>query len=343
VPAVVNGQPPAVFFVSDYGTADEFVGVVHAVLHRRAPGVRVIDLSHQVPPYDVEAGASLLERSVPYLGPGVVLAVVDPGVGTGRRAVAVATGGRSTGPGPAGTLAHGGPGWLVGPDNGLLLPAADALGGAARVVELDATTSGGRPTGPTGPAGPAVAGASGHRAGATFDQRATPETGATFDGRDVFAPAAAHLATGGDPGLLGRDVDPGTLAPGGSGQRAAAGDAATPWGPSVLVAPVTWVDHFGNAQLSVAPAGLVTLGLTPGGPARVAVRRGAPPGGGPHAGSSLPARWVRSFAELGPGELGLMTDANGAVALVLDRASAARHLGIAGRGAEVEISRAEAP
>src|SRR5689334_2966144 len=111
----------AVFFLSDYGTADEFVGIVHAVLHSRAPGVAVIDLGHEVPPYDVAAGASMLVRCAPYLGAGVVLAVVDPGVGTERRGVAI----EAVGTGPS---------WLVGPDNGLLVPLAAALGGAQRVI-----------------------------------------------------------------------------------------------------------------------------------------------------------------------------------------------------------------
>ena len=107
------------FFLSDYGTADEFVGVVHAVLHRLAPSAPVIDLGHQIPPFDVAAAAALLVRAGPHLGPGVVLAVVDPGVGTDRRGVAV-------------ELPPGGPTWLVGPDNGLLLPLAEARCGPRR-------------------------------------------------------------------------------------------------------------------------------------------------------------------------------------------------------------------
>ncbi|MBV8463757.1 MAG: SAM-dependent chlorinase/fluorinase, partial [Acidimicrobiales bacterium] len=82
---------PAVYFASDYGTEDEFVGVVHAVLHRFAPGVPVIDLAHEIPAFDVAAGADLLLRCRPALGSGVVLAVVDPGVGSARRAVALRT------------------------------------------------------------------------------------------------------------------------------------------------------------------------------------------------------------------------------------------------------------
>jgi S-adenosylmethionine hydrolase len=94
----------AVTFLTDYGLGDAFVGQCHAVLARLAPGVRVVDLTHGVPRQDVLAGAALLVDSVPYLPPGVTLAVVDPGVGTARLPVAVAAGGH----------------WFVGPNNGLL-------------------------------------------------------------------------------------------------------------------------------------------------------------------------------------------------------------------------------
>jgi S-adenosyl-L-methionine hydrolase (adenosine-forming) len=295
------GQPPpAIFFLSDYGTGDEFVGVVHAVLHRLASGVTVIDLSHQVPPFDVAAGGSMLARSVPHLGSGVVLAVVDPGVGTGRRAVAVAT--------AAMPPDRFGPTWLVGPDNGLLVPAADALGGAGRVIELRA--NGGAPTGRLG-AGP------------------------TFDGRDVFAPAAAHLVLGGDPALLGPDVDPSTLVAAGSG-RSQPDESASAWDGFDVVASVGWIDRFGNIQLTLAPGTLIESGLAPGGSARVIVQPG--PGGGEPAARSVPVRWVRAFGELDDGELGLMTDANGSVALVLDRSSAADRLHISDPGAQVGIT-----
>jgi S-adenosylmethionine hydrolase len=112
-------------FLSDYGRADEFVGVVHSVIRSIAPSVAVIDISHDVPPYDVRAGGLVLARSVQYLVPGVVLAVVDPGVGTERRALAIEVGdGESV---------------LVGPDNGLLAPAVALVGGATRAVSLTAT------------------------------------------------------------------------------------------------------------------------------------------------------------------------------------------------------------
>lgn len=110
-------------FLSDYGTADEFVGVVKSVLRSVAPHAAVIDITHDIPAHDVRAGSLALVRSVQYLAPGVVLAVVDPGVGTDRRAVAVEVGAN-------------GEGVLVGPDNGLLAAAVAMTGGARRAVSL---------------------------------------------------------------------------------------------------------------------------------------------------------------------------------------------------------------
>ena len=109
-------------FLSDYGLADEFVGVVTSVIRSIAPHVGVVDITHNVPPHDIRAGSLALGRSVQYLAPGVVLAVVDPGVGTARRAVAVEVG--------------DGEAVLVGPDNGLLAPAVALVGGSGRAVEL---------------------------------------------------------------------------------------------------------------------------------------------------------------------------------------------------------------
>jgi S-adenosyl-L-methionine hydrolase (adenosine-forming) len=109
-------------FMSDYGTSDEFVGVVKSVIRSIAHDVTVVDITHDVAPYDVKAGSLTLARSVQYLCPGVVLAVVDPGVGTARRAIAIEVG--------------DGESYLVGPDNGLLAPAVGLVGGATRAVEL---------------------------------------------------------------------------------------------------------------------------------------------------------------------------------------------------------------
>src|SRR5258705_6401365 len=116
----MTDRPPFVSFLSDYGRADEFVGVCHAVILDIAPAVRIVDITHDVPAFDVRAGALALVRAVQYLPDGVVLAVVDPGVGGDRRSIAVEVEN----------------GYLVGPDNGLLAPAVAMLGRPRRGGEL---------------------------------------------------------------------------------------------------------------------------------------------------------------------------------------------------------------
>ena len=212
VPAQVAEAPSAyrqgvgrsydtVSFLSDFGTADEFVGVVKAVIRDLARHVTVLDLTHEIPPHDVRAGSLALVRAIQYLPSGVVVAVVDPGVGTQRRAIAVEV--------------AGGEGVLVGPDNGLLAPAAAMAGGAERAVSLTDTSY----------------------------HLAAP--GATFAGRDVFAPVAAHLCNGVDLAELGEAVDPVTLLPQVVPVSREEGGE--------LVGEVLWVDRFGNAQLNVGP------------------------------------------------------------------------------------------
>ncbi|MBP1631835.1 MAG: hypothetical protein H6Q11_123 [Acidobacteria bacterium] len=205
-------------FLSDYGLADEFVGVVHGVILRIAPDARIVDVTHQVRRGDVRAGALALVRAVQYLPPGVALAVVDPGVGTRRRALAVRTAW----------------GFFVGPDNGLLAPAVAMVGGAEVAVSLE-------------------------------DPRfRLPCDGATFAGRDVFAPAAAVLASG-QAGL--GDLGPEVLA-----------DSLVPFllplaevVEGVVRGQVWWVDGFGNCQTNVAPDDLRALGLAPGSAVEVEV------------------------------------------------------------------------
>ena len=267
-------------FLSDYGHADEFVGVVHSVIAAIAPGVRVVDVTHGIAGCNVRAGGLALARAAPYLLPGVVLAVVDPGVGTDRRPVAVEVG--------------GGASVLVGPDNGLLGPAVALVGGASRAVELTSTE---------------------HR----LDARA--ELGATFDGRDVFAPAAAHLCCGTPLDDLGPDIDPATLTPGMLPVNQHDGDD--------LVAEVLWVDRFGNCQLNVDPAEVDALAET-GAAVQVA------------AGDDLrTAERARAYAEVRPGRVGLITDSSGLVSLALPQRSAATELGLH-EGAEVRLVAASA-
>ncbi|MDZ5443140.1 SAM-dependent chlorinase/fluorinase [Micromonospora sp. 4G57] len=193
---------PWVSLTTDYGLADGFVAACHGVVARIAPAARVIDVTHLVPPGDVRRGATVLAQTVPYLPAGVHVAVVDPGVGTDRRGVALAAPG----------------GLLVGPDNGLLLDAADALGGITGAVEL------------------------------TNPEWLAPRVSRTFHGRDVFAPVAARLALGAPLAGAGPAVDPATLVrlPTPVVRRTGAGFAAE----------VLAVDHFGNVQLA-APGGLL--------------------------------------------------------------------------------------
>lgn len=198
-------------FLSDFGHADEFVGVVHGVVARIAPEVRVIDVTHGVPRGDVRAGALALLRAIQYLPGGVALAVVDPGVGTQRRGIAARTEW----------------GFFVGPDNGLLAPAVAMVGGADAIVALE------------------------------NPELRLPAEGATFDGRDLFGPAAAVLASG-QAGFedLGPPVGEESVTP----LMIPLVDVA----PGVVVGRVLWVDHFGNAQTNISPDDLATAGLAKG-------------------------------------------------------------------------------
>jgi S-adenosylmethionine hydrolase len=256
-------------FLSDYGRADEFVGVVHSVVRSIAPEVTVVDLTHDIAPHDVRAGGLLLARSAQYLCPGVVLAVVDPGVGSDRRGVAVEVG--------------DGISVLIGPDNGLLAPAVAMVGGATRAVELNNTD---------------------------FH---LPAAGATFAGRDIFAPAAAQLCNGVDLAELGDLVDPALLQPGMMPlSRSEEGS---------VYAQVLWVDRFGNAQLNVDPEDLS------GFEDRVRLRFGD---------TTRSATRGAAYADLGPGDVGLLTDSYGLLAIAVNGHSAAATLGLA-EGDEVTI------
>jgi S-adenosylmethionine hydrolase len=207
-------------FLSDYGADDEFAGVCRAVIARVAPEARVIDLTHGVPRHDVRRGAIALADSLPYAPAGVHLAVVDPGVGTERRPVAVriATEDRV----------------LVGPDNGLMWPAIEELGGPVEAVELS---------------------------GSRF--RLEPVS-ATFHGRDVFAPVAAAIALGAALADAGNAIEPGSLS------RLVL-PAARPDGGGLTVT-ILYVDGYGNAALNARAEDLVAAELPPDRPLAVEIR-----------------------------------------------------------------------
>jgi S-adenosylmethionine hydrolase len=269
-----------------------FAGVVRAVIAARAPESTVIDLTHEIPPFDVRAGSHTLVRAVPHLGSGVVLAVVDPGVGTSRRGVALESARRDA------------PLYFVGPDNGLMMAAAEAVGAApvARAVQLRDPPPSGSATG----------------------------LGRTFDGRDLFAPAAADLCAGAAFESLGEPVDPATLVRllGGVVETGRMDDGRT-----CVRAEVTWVDRYGNLQLAATESDARSAGL----PATGTVELVVLPPGGRHP-DMLPAalvpedvylRRVDAFSELAAGELGLLVDANGHLAVVAREASAAKWLNVA--------------
>jgi S-adenosylmethionine hydrolase len=111
--------------LTDYGLNDEFVGVMKSVLADMAPQARITDLSHGIPAFDVRAGSLALARAVQYVPAGIIIAVVDPGVGSARRAIAVEV--------------AGGRGIFLGPDNGLLASGIAMAGGADRAFELTNT------------------------------------------------------------------------------------------------------------------------------------------------------------------------------------------------------------
>jgi S-adenosylmethionine hydrolase len=251
-----------VSFLSDYGLADEFVGVIHSVIRGIAPHAAVVDICHEVPPHDVRAGSLTLVRAVQYLAAGVVLAVVDPGVGTARRAIAVEAGDDEQ------TV-------FVGPDNGLLAPAVAMVGGAVRAVEL------------------------------SEDSFHLPAPGPTFAGRDVFAPVAAHLCQGVDPSDLGPPVDPLSLLPGLLPLARVEGE--------VLETEVLWVDRFGNVQLNVGPDEVDHFGD------RVLIG---------WAGDTRTAVRADAYADIASGQIGLVVDSYGMIAIALDQSSAAAELGL---------------
>lgn len=251
-----------VSFTTDYGHGDGFVAACEGVIARIAPRPRVLHVSHTVPAQDVRRGCAVLAQTVPYLPTAVHLAVVDPGVGTDRRGIALVAA----------------EGLLVGPDNGLLVPAAEALGGIRAAYHL------------TAPA---------YR---------LSRVSATFHGRDVFAPAAAHLAAGVAPANLGPAVDPAGLV--------RLPEPETVAEPGKLATEILAVDSFGNIQLAATGADLDAAGATPGTAAHVNL-----------GGRSVNAAVARTFGDVTPDGVVVYLDSAGRVALAVNRGSAAADFG----------------
>ncbi len=267
---MTNQRYDTISFLSDYGVRDEFVGIVKCVIADLAPHAKVIDLTHDIPPFDVRAGSLALARCISYVPTGIVLAVVDPGVGTTRRAVAVSVGGER--------------GVLIGPDNGLLSMGTALAGGAESAVVLNNPEY----------------------------QLATP--GTTFAGRDIFAPAAAHLCNG----VPLAAIDPNVLLPGVVPLSRVEGEET--------IAEITWVDRYGNCQLNVGPDDVSSYGST------LSITFTTATG----ERSSRSAVVAPNFSAIGGG-IGLVIDSFGMLAISVDRGSAADALSL-GVGDAVTLS-----
>ena len=261
-------------FLSDYGYADEFAGVCRAVIARIAPDAVVVDITHGVPRHDVRAGARVLAAAITYAPEGVHLAVVDPGVGTPRRAVAARSGDGRV---------------FVGPDNGLLWPALERCGGIAELADISLSR-----------------------------QRLEP-VHATFHGRDVFAPIAAHLAAGAPLSELGEPFETDELV------RLEASVARLE--DDRVIASVAGIDGFGNVALDLSEREAGAAGLKLGRGLQVEA-----------TGVAGAAVYAHTFADVDEGELILYLDSSASLALAVNRGSAAERLGLAA-GDEVVLRR----
>jgi S-adenosylmethionine hydrolase len=261
-----------VTFLSDFGLQDDFVGTCHGVIKRIAPDVQIIDVTHGIPPQHVLQGALVLANTTPYMPTGIHLAVVDPGVGGARRPLAIRSG--------DGRL-------FVGPDNGLLVPATERVGGIEAVHEL---------------------------ANADY---ALDIVSRTFHGRDLFAPAAAHLATGVALEELGPPLAVDALA------RLDIPKADI--GENRIRATVLYIDRFGNVQLNLSREDLQHAEVTPGTVVEVEL-----------ALDRYYAVAARAFADARNGDVILYEDAYRNIALAISGGDAAELFGAA-PGQEVRI------
>ena len=253
--------------LSDFGLADAYVGIMKGVILSAAPATRLVDLTHDIPPQAVEVGALVLRSAVPYFPAGTVhLAVVDPGVGTARAPIAVRTA----------------QSWLVGPDNGLLAPAAAALGGPLALHAIENPSLLRQPV------------------------------SHTFHGRDVFAPAAAHLAAGGAIDSLGAPRD---------GLRALPLAEAVA-APDGVRGVVVHVDHFGNLLTNVERAAVRAFRHLP-----LSVRVVEM--------TTVPLR--HAYGDVAPGELVALWSSWDTLEIAVRDGSAAARLGV-GRGAAVRVA-----
>jgi hypothetical protein len=263
---------PTITLLTDFGARDPSAGILHGVIAALAPEARIIDISHEVRKFAIRDGALLLWCALPYMPIGFHVGVVDPGVGTARRPIAVAA--------RRGDV-------LIGPDNGLLMAAADRLGGidAGWVLE-------------------------------SLEYR-LPDVSSSFHGRDIFAPAAAHLANGVEPGSLGPALDPVSLV------KSPIADPIVEHG--LLRSSSIYVDTFGNVKLTGMRQDLeAALGpLNSGDPLQLGLE--ATDGA---SSNSLAVSWRSTFGEVPPGELLLYEDSYGRLCLARNMGNAAQSLAL---------------
>jgi len=250
-----------VTFLSDFGLQDDFVGTCHGVIKRIAPEAQIIDITHGIPPQEILQGALVLANTVPYMPVGAHLAVVDPGVGSARRALALRDReGRH----------------YVGPDNGLLIPAAERAG-------IEAAHELANP------------------------EYALESISRTFHGRDLFSPAAAHLARGVEIGGLGPPLAIDALV------RL---DLPQPdLRPERIIATVLYVDSFGNVALNLTREHVTAAGIVPG--TQVELELG---------GERFYAVAARTFADARAGDIMLYEDSYRNMSIAISGGNAAEML-----------------
>jgi S-adenosylmethionine hydrolase len=267
-----DASRPFVSLTSDWGVRDPSPAICHGVVLGIAPDALIVDITHEIDKYNIRHGALMLWCALPFLPVGAHVCVVDPGVGTARRPIAI-------------EAARGD--YLVGPDNGVLLPGAERLGGIVRVHQID------------------------------NPQYRLPVVSSTFHGRDLFTPAAAHLALGVPIEEFGPPINPAEL-------------VALDW-PSVVVrdgeldTTVIYRDTFGNLKLAglTADLGVALPGLAHGDKVLV---------------NKVEMAWAQTFGDVRKGECLLYEDSYGRLCIAQSQGNAAQELGL-DEGSAVRISR----
>jgi S-adenosylmethionine hydrolase len=251
---------PLISLLTDFGLSDPFVGEMKAVILTICPEARIVDITHQVQKFDVRMGAFLLAGAVPYFPAGTVhVAVVDPGVGSTRRPIVVETARAA----------------YVGPDNGLLVPAAQRQD-VLHVYEL------------------------------TSSSFMRDEVSTTFHGRDIFAPAAAHIASGKEPHDCGPEIT----------DYVQPSYAKARFDGNRITCEILHIDNFGNISTNISNE-VEKLGLAYGDKISLRFEK-----------KRFQARFVRTYSDLTGKELGALVGSHGFVEIACREASAADRLRI---------------